>query len=363
MKKEIEAIFKGRVQGVNFRNQLASKALELELTGTVENLSDGSVKLIAQGNKEKLTQLVHLFLELQFPIDIVGMKFEFRDIINRYDNFIIIKNSNFIIDKIKAVKNLGKNILNINKPTHIPNHVAIIPDGNRRWARSQGLAESMGHKVGADFDRLFEIFQEAKNIGVKYLSFWAFSTENWSRDKNEISLIFQQLTKVMAKGRDVLVKEGIRFRVIGRKDRLPPQLIKGLTDLENLTRNNDELYMQLLLDYGGRDEIVRAVNKILQQEKDKEKNDDKIGEITEEGFASFLDTKGIPDPDLIIRTSGEQRLSGLLPFQSVYSEIYFTMKYFPDFGVQDFKIALEDFDNRNRRYGGSATKSKKTFTN
>lgn len=356
MKKEIEAIFKGRVQGVNFRNQLASKALELELTGTVENLSDGTVKLIAQGNKEKLTQLVHSLMEMSFPIDIVGMTFDFKEIINKYNKFTIVKSTNFFVDKIKAVKNLGKNILNINKPTRIPNHVAIIPDGNRRWARSQGLAESMGHKVGADFDRLFEIFKEAKNIGVKYLSFWAFSTENWSRDKNEISLIFQQLTKVMAKGRDILVKEGIRFRVIGRKDRLPPQIVKGLTDLENLTHNNDQLYMQLLLDYGGRDEIVRAVNKILQQKKD-----DKVGEITEEEFASFLDTKGIPDPDLIIRTSGEQRLSGLLPFQSVYSEIYFTKKYFPDFGVHDFKIALEDFDNRNRRYGGSATKSKKPF--
>jgi undecaprenyl diphosphate synthase len=227
----------------------------------------------------------------------------------------------------------------------IPIHVAIIPDGNRRWAKENGLIKTAGHVRAGSYENLKALFDSAKKLGIKYVSFWGFSTENWKREKTEVN----QILNVIEKGVDKLLKnvrqEKTRFRHIGRKDRLPKELIEKLERLENESKDFGENFVLLCIDYGGRDEIVRAVNKII-------KTAGHLGDVEERTFSNYLDTKGIPDPDLIIRTGGEKRFSGFMPFQSVYSELYFTDVYFPDFDGKELKKAVEEYSNRKRRFGG-----------
>ncbi len=225
----------------------------------------------------------------------------------------------------------------------VPVHIAIIPDGNRRWAKARGLKPWEGHYKSGSYNNLIVLFREAKRLGVKCVSLWGFSTENWKRDKKEVSILLNlALKSVMDFGKE-LHKEKIRFRHIGRKDRIPEKLAREIEKLEKETADYDDFNFQLLLDYGGRDEIVRAVNKLIKEGK----------EIDESGFSGALDTGGIPDVDLIIRTSGEKRLSGMMPFQGVYSELYFVDKHFPDFGAGDLRGAIEDFGKRKRNFGGN----------
>ena len=221
-------------------------------------------------------------------------------------------------------------------------HVAIIPDGNRRWARKKGLLKTAGHEKSAEQRNVISLLNEAQNLGIKYFSIWGFSTENWKRDKHEIKKIFDILFKFLLKTRNNFHKNRIRFRHIGRKDRLPKKLLQEMSDLEEETKKYRDFNLQLFLDYGGRDEILRAVKKAI-------KNGDR--NINEVNFSKFLDTKNIPDPDLIIRTSGEKRTSGFMPFQSVYSEIYFSKKFFPDFKKRDLRKAVLEFLKRERRFG------------
>lgn len=224
----------------------------------------------------------------------------------------------------------------------IPKHLVIIPDGNRRWAKAHHLSTFEGHRAG--YERLKELAKTARKLGIKTVTVWAFSTENWQREKNEVKYLFDlfsQVVKVLEK--DVLENK-IRFRHLGRKDRLPKDIIKSLKNLEEKTAKFTKYQFNLALDYGGRDEILRAITKLLAKT-----SPDKI--LTEELFASCLDTTGLSDPDLIIRTSGEQRISGLMPWQSVYSEFYFSPLYFPDFDSQALKTALKEFSSRQRRYG------------
>lgn len=223
----------------------------------------------------------------------------------------------------------------------IPRHVAIIPDGNRRWARENGLDVVKGHEKSASFENLKFLLEEADELGLKYISLWGFSTENWSRPAMEKRFLFGLILRTLGDFRKYAIEKKIRFRHLGRKDRLPKKVLSVLNDFENETKDFDGLNVQFLLDYGGRDELVRAIRKAL----------DSGGEISEEGLGEFLDTAEIPDVDMIIRTGGEKRLSGLMPFQSVYAELYFSDKFFPDFRREDLKDAVSWFSDVKRNFG------------
>jgi undecaprenyl diphosphate synthase len=226
----------------------------------------------------------------------------------------------------------------------MPVHVAVIPDGNRRWAKERGLEPVFGHRKSAEYEHIKSLVNEAKRCGVRHISFWVFSTENWKRSRSEIDELFKIAFDFISKYRKEAKKENIRFRHLGRKDRIPKKLADEIAKLEEESRSNTGINVQILLDYGGRDEIARAVNKMI---KDGRK------EVKEEDFASYLDSCGIPEPDLIIRTSGEMRTSGLFMFQSAYSELYFSKKYFPDFSAADLRKAIREFAKRGRRFGGN----------
>jgi len=225
----------------------------------------------------------------------------------------------------------------------IPIHVSIIPDGNRRWAVSKGFEKIKGYST-VDYNHLESLLLEAKNLGVKYLSLWFFSTENWKRPKMEINFLFKHFLNNVDKLLAGALKNNTKIRHFGRKDRLPADVLKSLEMLENKTKEFNDFTLILCMDYGGRDEITRAFNKALKSG---------VSEINEESIKNYLDSAGVPDPDLIIRTSGEQRLSGLMPYQSVYSEFYFADMHFPDFKPEQLRQAIEDFSKRKRRLGGN----------
>ncbi len=228
--------------------------------------------------------------------------------------------------------------------SRIPVHVAVIPDGNRRWARQRSMKPWEGHVKAGTFDNLNALFQEAKKLGVGYVSFWGFSTDNWKRDKKEVDIIMRLILKGLNEF-DEKLEEDIKFVHVGRKDRLLKKLIDRIRSLEEKTKDNKGLCVILCLDYGGRDEIIRAVNKILVEGKKK---------IDIEEFRNYLDTDGLPDPDLIVRTGGEWRTSGFMPFQSDYAELYFTDVFFPDFDAKELRKAVEWYSNRDRRFGGNS---------
>jgi undecaprenyl diphosphate synthase len=224
----------------------------------------------------------------------------------------------------------------------IPKHIAIIPDGNRRWAKGKGLVSTVGHEVGGGKDHIIPLLDEAKKLGITHLSLWAFSTENWKRSESEKKFLFRLLLKMVGEMREYAHNVKIKFKHIGRKDRLPSKLIEAMKDFEGETKDHDGLNVQLLLDYGGRDDIIRAIEKVSNEGK----------KIDEASFCDYLDTKGIPEPDLVIRTGGEKRLSGLLLFQIAYAELYFCDTYFPDFGPENLREAVKDFSERKRNFGG-----------
>lgn len=221
-------------------------------------------------------------------------------------------------------------------------HVAIIPDGNRRWARGNGWQAWKGHQKAGSYENLIALLKAAKELGIEYISLWGFSTENWKRDKKELDKLFEVILNGVNKLIEEVDKEKIWVRHVGRKDRLPKELVKKINELEEKSKKFEDIKVLLCVDYGGRDEIVRAVNKALNEGK---------RELNEEEFGEHLDAAGIPEPDLIIRTGGEKRTSGFMPFQSDYSELYFTDVYFPDFGPKELKEAVEEFSRRQRRFG------------
>ena len=221
-------------------------------------------------------------------------------------------------------------------------HLAVIMDGNGRWAKKHHLPRLAGHRAGAEsLDRTMHWCKEA---GISYLTVYAFSTENWKRSKGEVAGLMKLLSHFIKAKEKELVKNGIAFRVIGRREDLSPKLQKEIAALEEKTKGGD-LTLVVALSYGGRDEIVRAA-KVFNAEAQK------CGENLEEAFANCLDTAGIPDPDLIVRTSGELRLSNFLLWQAAYAEFYFTDVLWPDFDKQEFDKALASFSKRERRMGG-----------
>lgn len=349
MKKELYISVVGRVQGVNFRRRVSKLAEQLRLTGFVRNLDDGSVEIIAQGEEQALDELLSWCQKGYFPAKVEGMHFEWKAINKQFKNFKIKKDDSFLVDEAKSLVNLGKDLLNVNKEEiNLPKHVVIIPDGNRRWAREKGWKPWVGHYKAVEGERVAETIYECKELGIKYLTFWALSTENIvTRDKVEIEAIFQIVRKMFEPLKSLMIKEKVRAKHIGRKDRLPKDVLEMLNDLEESTKEFNDLNFQLCLDYGGADEIQRAIKKMVDAgEKD----------FSDEIIRNYLDTKGLPDPDLIIRTAGEKRTSGFMPYQSSYAELYFTNVYFPDFDREQFRRAILDYSARTRRFGGTDKK-------
>lgn len=224
----------------------------------------------------------------------------------------------------------------------LPTHLAIIPDGNRRWAREHNLPTLIGHQRG--YQRGIELVKKAKELGIKYLTFWGFSTENWNREEEEVSYLMQLFKQMIDQYLQEALKNKIKIIHFGRKERFDCELRNKLINAEEKTKDFNQYYLGLALDYGGRDEILRAIKKIIRQPVEWER-------LTENEFKKFLDTKEFPDPDLIIRTSGEIRTSGFLIWQGAYAEWIFHKKYFPDFTVKDLEKCVLEYSQRQRRFG------------
>lgn len=342
---EVEIEVYGRVQGVNFRNTVKGIADSLNLKGYARNRESGEVVIVVQGMKDKIDEFISEIKKSPGFSNVRDLNYEFKEISVEYKDFSVPRDG-IIKDRVKSVKNLGRFLLN--RSLKVPEHVTIIPDGNRRWAKEKGLSGSIGHVKSAKMENLISLLEESKSLGIKYVSFWAFSTENWKRDEKERKVIFDLLRGLVKKLEKYAHENKIRFRHVGRKDRLPGDLIKLLREFEESTKDYSELNVSLLLDYGGRDEILRAVEKMV-----REKGLGDFRELNEDEFSKYLDTCELPDPDLIIRTSGEKRTSGLLPWQGAYSEWYFTDVYFPDFDVKELRKAIEEYSRRQRRFGGN----------
>lgn len=227
----------------------------------------------------------------------------------------------------------------------IPVHVSIIMDGNGRWAREQGHERIYGHKKGVETVRV--VAEAAAEAGVKYLSLYAFSEENWGRPKEEVDFLMHLMMDSIASEVEMLMKNGVRFRVLGNLARLPEALQQGIAALEERTRENTALDLILFVSYSGKWDIFQAAKKFAA-----EHSGEDIDKITDmSAFSKYLVTDGIPDPDLIIRTSGEERISNYLLWQGAYSELLFVKKMWPEFGKEDFTAALAEFASRDRRYG------------
>lgn len=230
----------------------------------------------------------------------------------------------------------------MSKNLNIPQSVGIIMDGNRRWARAKGLPLLEGHRAG--MKTLEKAVKFAKDIGVKNIIFYTFSTENWNRAKEEVDYLMNLFRIYFGKNADNLNKDGAVIKIAGSLKRFAKDIQENITKAVNKTKNNKGINVYFALNYGGKDEILSAVREIVKKNPKKE-------EITEEYFAKHLQTHPMPDPEIIIRTSGEKRLSNFLPWQSVYSELFFIEKNWPDFDEKEFKKVIEEYNQRERRMG------------
>jgi len=226
----------------------------------------------------------------------------------------------------------------------IPQHIGIILDGNRRWARAKGLPTFEGHRQG--FENLKKISQYAFDKGIKILTVYAFSTENWDRDKQEVAYLMGLFRLLVNKEINSLTKQGIKVNFFGRIEDFDKDLQKSIAKAQAKTKAGKNGILNICLSYGGRDELVRAFRKIVSQGINADK-------ITEDLISKHIDSAGLPDPDMIIRTSGEQRLSGFLTWQSIYSEFYFPQIDWPAFSSRDLDLAIEEYNNRQRRFGAN----------
>ena len=222
----------------------------------------------------------------------------------------------------------------------IPRHIAIIMDGNGRWARQRGMPRIMGHYRGAEVAE--DIVKYCADLGVEYLTLFAFSTENWRRPKEEVELLFDLLKNYLTQKKEELIKERVRLKFIGRRDRIGKELRRLMEELERDTAEDFRITVILAVDYGGRDDILRAVNKVMRLEFD---------HVDEGTFSYFLDLGEIPDPDLMIRTAGEKRISNFLLWNLAYTELYFTDVCWPDFTKEELLKAIEDYSRRKRKFG------------
>lgn len=223
-------------------------------------------------------------------------------------------------------------------------HIAFIMDGNRRWAKQKGLPTLEGHRRG--YNKMKEVGDWCIQRGIEHITVYAFSTENWKRSKKEVDYLMRLLENALTKELHEFHKRGIKLKVIGSRERLPESVVKAINQAEEATAHNKKGILNMAINYGGRLEIVEAVKKIVAQKKSS-------AEIDEDLIAKNIWTAGQPDPDIIVRTSGEQRLSGFLTWQAVYSELFFVSHHWPGFTEKDLDGILNDYHNRNRRFGGN----------
>ena len=226
------------------------------------------------------------------------------------------------------------------------NHIAVMMDGNGRWATKRGLPRTAGHKKGAEV--VVQIAKAAKEFGVKYLTLYAFSTENWKRSPEEIGALMQLLRQYLDKNFKELEQNDVKIRFIGERYMLDADIVEKMERLEQKTAENKSLVLQIALSYGSRQEILNTAKEIAERVKN---GDMQLQDIDEQTFSAMLYTGGVPDPDLLIRTSGEQRISNYLLWQIAYSELFFTKTLWPDFAKEEFKSIIENYQTRERRYG------------
>ncbi len=231
--------------------------------------------------------------------------------------------------------------------TKLPRHVGIIMDGNRRWAKKQGLAAIGGHNYVVD--QIIEpLIARCGELGISYLTLWAFSTENWNREKDEVNGLMQLFRRALMEKVPGFIKRGARLKMIGDLSKFSPDIQAGMQQAIEQSAHNDKITVTFAVNYGGRDEILRAIEKMIHNPV----RSDLVGlRLQDQTLEQYLDTAGMPDPDLIIRTGGEQRLSGFLPWQAVYSEFYFTETLLPEFTPDKFDEAIEEYQRRQRRFG------------
>lgn len=232
----------------------------------------------------------------------------------------------------------------------IPVHVAIIMDGNGRWAKERNLPRNEGHRKGTKV--LEKIIKHARHLGIQYLTVYAFSTENWNRPSNEVKGLIRLFTSYLDQHIKKAAKDDVRFHVIGdvESPHIPEELRHKIKLLQEITKDKKGICFNMAFNYGGRDEILRACKRMI---KENDFGDGESTEVTEALFSQYLDTAGQPDPDLMIRTSGEVRTSNFLPWQLTYSEFYFTSHLWPDFTIDEFNTAIEEYNRRSRRFGQS----------
>jgi len=240
-----------------------------------------------------------------------------------------------------------------NDNLNVPQHIAVIMDGNGRWAKARGLPRLAGHKKGAEAVR--RIVKNSGELGIKYLTLYSFSSENWNRPLEEISGLMGLLRRYLKSEIAELHGKDVRFKVIGNRSRLADDIVRLIEDAETMTERNTGLTLVLALSYGGRQEIAEAVRNIA---KSTELGLIKSEAIDEDVFSAYLNTASMPDPDLLIRTSGEKRISNFLLWQLAYAEMYFTDKYWPEFGKSDLVDAIEEFQKRDRRFGATTSNVK-----
>jgi undecaprenyl diphosphate synthase len=225
----------------------------------------------------------------------------------------------------------------------VPRHVAVIMDGNGRWATQRGLPRAAGHRAGTENIR--RVIERFADHGVRYLTLYAFSTENWNRPQREVRMLIRLLRFFLRREVDNLHKNGIQLRLLGHIETLPDWLQQQVNDAIELTAGNTRMVLNICFSYGGRDDILLAVQEIVRSEA-------AASDVTEELIAAHLATRGMPDPDLLIRTGGDQRISNFLLWQCAYAELYFSDTFWPDFGREDIDIALADYGRRKRKFGG-----------
>jgi undecaprenyl diphosphate synthase len=235
----------------------------------------------------------------------------------------------------------------LTKPPTVPRHVAIIMDGNGRWAARRGLPRSAGHKAGVD--ALRRAVRAAADLGIEYLTIYSFSSENWSRPAVEVSFLLDLLRRFIRQDVAELHHSGVKIKIVGSRDDLEPGMVSLLADAERLTRENSKLNLVVAFNYGSRQEISRAMSAIARKV---ESGEISTADISPEMISRNLDTAGIPDPDLLIRTGGEQRISNFLLWQCAYTEFVFVDEFWPDFSKEIFVRALDEFRRRDRRFGG-----------
>ena len=231
----------------------------------------------------------------------------------------------------------------------IPYHVAIITDGNRRWARKHGLPSLQGHLAG--YKNFKRVLKHCQKRGVKVLTAFGFSSENWKRSKEEVDYLMKLLENGLSNDKDMreIHEAGVRMKVIGQKEKLPLSLQRAIKKIENLTKNNKKFFVNLAVSYSGKWDITQAVQKII-------KRKIPAGKVNEDLVAKYLTTAGLPEPDLVIRAGGERRFSNFLLWQTAYSELYFTDKFWPELSGKELNKAFDDYAKRNRRFGGDVNK-------